>query len=73
MTITIVALTIAFGLILLAIELFLVPGFSVPGIAGITMIGYGIFKAGQISLLIGTTPFRPDWAYKTCIFNYIGN
>ena len=48
MTITIVALTIAFGLILLAIELFLVPGFSVPGIAGITMIGYGIFKAGQM-------------------------
>ena len=30
---------------LLALELFLVPGFSVPGIGGLLLIGYGIFRA----------------------------
>jgi len=45
MTTLIVALLIAIGFIFLAIEFFLVPGFSVPGIAGITMIGYGIYRS----------------------------
>ena len=47
MTTLIVALLIAIGFIFLAIEFFLVPGFSVPGIAGITMIGYGIYKSSS--------------------------
>lgn len=46
--ITIIALLIIVGFILLSIELLLVPGFSVPGLAGITMIGYGIFKASKV-------------------------
>jgi membrane-bound serine protease (ClpP class) len=47
MTTLIVVLLIAVGFIFLAIEFFLVPGFSVPGIAGITMIGYGIYKSSM--------------------------
>lgn len=47
MTTLIVALLIAIGFIFLAIEFFLVPGFSVPGIAGITMIGYGIYRSSM--------------------------
>ena len=38
---------IAAGLIFLAIEFFLVPGFSIPGIAGIAMIVYGIYRASR--------------------------
>jgi membrane-bound serine protease (ClpP class) len=35
------------GFIFLAVEFFLVPGFSVPGIAGIAMIGFGIYKSSN--------------------------
>ena len=45
MTIYIIALLIAIGFVFLIIEVFIVPGFSVPGIVGIAMIGYGVFKA----------------------------
>ncbi len=45
MTAIIIALIIVIGFVFLAIEVFLVPGFSIPGLAGIAMIGYGIFKA----------------------------
>ena len=45
MTIFIIALLLIVGFIFIVIEVFLVPGFSVPGLAGIAMIGYGIFKA----------------------------
>jgi len=43
-----VALLIVGGFIFLVIEMFVVPGFSVPGIAGLMMIGYGVFKASQV-------------------------
>ena len=45
MTAIIIALIIVIGFVFLVIEIFLVPGFSIPGLAGIAMIGYGIFKA----------------------------
>ncbi|MCE5250450.1 hypothetical protein LLG96_09555 [bacterium] len=45
MTALIVALIVITGFIFLVIELLLIPGFSVPGLAGLAMIGYGIFKA----------------------------
>ena len=45
MTILIVAMLIITGFIFLAIEFFLVPGFSVPGLAGIAMIVYSIYQA----------------------------
>lgn len=45
MTAIIIALIIVIGFVFMAIEIFLVPGFSIPGLAGIAMIGYGIFKA----------------------------
>jgi len=45
MTIFIIALLLILGFIFLVVELFFVPGFSVPGLAGLAMIGYGIFKA----------------------------
>lgn len=41
----IITLLMTAGFILLVIELFLVPGFSVPGIGGLLFIGYGIFRA----------------------------
>ena len=41
----IVILLMTAGLMLLALELFLVPGFSVPGIGGLLLIGYAIFRA----------------------------
>ena len=44
-SIFIVPILIILGLILLAVELLLIPGFSVPGIAGIAMILYGIYKS----------------------------
>ena len=47
MTTVIVALLIVSGFIFIAVELLLVPGFSVPGIAGIIMIGYGIFMSSK--------------------------
>ena len=45
MTAIIIAMLIVIGFIFLIIEIFIVPGFSVPGLAGLAMIGYGIFKA----------------------------
>ena len=45
MTIFIIALVVAFGFVFLVIEVLLIPGFSVPGLVGLAMIGYGIFKA----------------------------
>ena len=47
MTTVIIVLLIVAGLMFLAIEFFLIPGFSVPGIAGITMIGYGIYRSSK--------------------------
>jgi len=41
----IIALLIIMGFIFIVVEVFLVPGFSVPGLMGIAMIGYGIFRA----------------------------
>lgn len=43
-----VSALIIIGLILLAIEFLLVPGFSVPGIAGIAMIVYGIYQSAVL-------------------------
>ncbi len=54
-TVIIIALLIIVGFVFLAIEFLLVPGFSVPGLAGITMIGYGIFKASKIYGYTGAT------------------
>ena len=45
MTIFIIALVVAVGFFFLVIEVLLIPGFSVPGLVGLAMIGYGIFKA----------------------------
>ena len=45
MTTIIIALLIVSGIILLSIEFFIVPGFSVPGLAGIALIGYGIYRS----------------------------
>ena len=45
MAIYVIALVIAIGFVFLIIEFFIVPGFSVPGIVGLAMIGYGVFKA----------------------------
>ena len=47
MTITIIATLIIIGFLFLVVEFFLVPGFSVPGLAGIAMIGYGIYRASS--------------------------
>lgn len=45
MSAVIIALLVIAGFILLVIEIFFVPGFSIPGLAGLAMIGYGVFKA----------------------------
>ena len=45
MTVFIIGLLLVLGFIFLVVELFFVPGFSVPGLAGLAMIGYGIFRA----------------------------
>ncbi len=45
MDILTIALLIVCGFVLLVIEAFLVPGFSVPGIAGIVVIFFGIYRA----------------------------
>jgi membrane-bound serine protease (ClpP class) len=45
MTVIIIGLLIVAGFIFLAIEIFLIPGFSVPGLVGLAMVGYGIFRA----------------------------
>ena len=45
MEILTIILLVACGFILLVIEAFLVPGFSVPGIAGIIVIFFGIYRA----------------------------
>jgi len=55
----IISLLIIAGFIFVVIEIFLVPGVSVPGLVGLAMIGYGIFKArsayGISGALIATT------------------
>ncbi len=45
MTVMIIAMLIITGFIFLAIEFFLIPGFSVPGLVGIALIVYGIYRA----------------------------
>ena len=45
MTAMVIAMLIIIGFIFLILEIFIVPGFSVPGLAGLAMIGYGIFRA----------------------------
>jgi membrane-bound serine protease (ClpP class) len=45
MTILTIAFIIISGFIMLAIEVLLIPGFSIPGLAGIALIIYGIFRA----------------------------
>lgn len=47
MEMAIILFLIIAGLVLLAIEFFLVPGFSIPGLAGIGMIIYGVFRASK--------------------------
>lgn len=47
MTPVLIALLMISGIVLLAIEFFLVPGFSVPGIGGIVLIGFGVYKAAM--------------------------
>jgi membrane-bound serine protease (ClpP class) len=44
-TLTVVSLLMLFGIVFLAIEFFIVPGFSVPGLAGLTLIGYAAYRA----------------------------
>jgi membrane-bound serine protease (ClpP class) len=44
-TLAVVGLLMVFGIVFLAIEFFIVPGFSVPGLAGITLIGYAAYRA----------------------------
>jgi len=48
MTPLVIAGFIVTGFIFLVIEIFILPGFSVPGFMGLTMIGYGVFKAGAV-------------------------
>lgn len=45
MEILTIALLVLCGFVLLVIEAFLVPGFSVPGIAGICVIFFGVYRA----------------------------
>lgn len=45
MTTLTIALLVICGFILLVIELLLIPGFSIPGLLGIGMIIYGIWRA----------------------------
>ena len=45
MTALMIGVMVLAGILLLAIEFFLVPGFSVPGAAGILFIGYAVYLA----------------------------
>ncbi len=45
MTTLTIALLIACGFVLLVIELLLIPGFSIPGVAGIALIVFGVWRA----------------------------
>ena len=45
MTTLTIALLIACGFVLLMIELLLIPGFSIPGVAGIALIVFGVWRA----------------------------
>lgn len=45
--IVIISLLIIAGFVFIAIELFIVPGFSIPGLAGLGMVGYGIFMTHE--------------------------
>jgi membrane-bound serine protease (ClpP class) len=45
MEILTIILLVACGFLLLVIEAFLVPGFSVPGVAGVIVISFGIYRA----------------------------
>ena len=47
MTILTIALLVICGFVMLAVELLLIPGFSIPGIAGIALIIYGVWRARQ--------------------------
>lgn len=47
MSVFIIAGIVAVGFVFLVIEVFIVPGFSVPGIVGLILIGYGVFKANM--------------------------
>jgi membrane-bound serine protease (ClpP class) len=59
MTAMVIAMLIVVGFLFLILEIFIVPGFSVPGLAGMAMIGYGIFRArveyGTPGILIAIT------------------
>lgn len=45
MTTLTIALLIACGFVLLVIEVLLIPGFSIPGVAGIALIAFGVWRA----------------------------
>ena len=45
MTILTIALLVVCGFVMLALELLLIPGFSIPGIMGIALIVYGVWRA----------------------------
>ncbi len=47
MTILTIALLVICGFVMLVVELLLIPGFSIPGIAGIALIVYGVWRARQ--------------------------
>lgn len=47
MTILTIALLVLCGFVMLAIEVLLIPGFSIPGLAGIALIVYGVWRARQ--------------------------
>ncbi len=47
MTILTIALLVVCGFVMLVIELLLIPGFSIPGLAGIALIVYGVWRARE--------------------------
>lgn len=60
-TVLIVGIAIVAGMLFLAVELFIVPGFSVPGIAGVLLLAYAVYRAystfgftgASVTVLIG--------------------
>ncbi len=73
-TLTVVALLVA-GYLLLAVEAFVIPGFGVPGIAGLLSLGAGCYLAYQefgpalgtftIVLVLGSITAAMWWLPKT--------
>lgn len=47
MTVLAIVLLVLCGFVMLAVELLLIPGFSIPGIMGIGLIVYGVWRSRQ--------------------------